>query len=49
MTSTGFSVDSSEKKSFTTLYTSGAFSRDGEIVGPKGSRAPERKCFSVNI
>ena len=48
MTSTGFSVDSSEKKSFTTLYTSGAFSRDGEIVGPKGLN-PRDLMFSKEL
>ena len=34
--SIGFSVNESDKDSFTTLYTSGAFSRDGEIVAPSG-------------
>ena len=37
MNSTGFAVKPSDKKSFTSLYTSGAFSRDGEIVGPLGT------------
>tara|TARA_B100000768_G_scaffold28709_1_gene27110 strand:- start:105 stop:1427 length:1323 start_codon:yes stop_codon:yes gene_type:complete len=37
MNSTGFSVKSTDKKSFTSLYTSGAFSTDGEIVGPLGA------------
>jgi len=37
MKSTGFSVKSTDKKSFTSLYTSGAFSTDGEIVGPLGA------------
>ncbi len=37
MNSTGFSVKSTDKKSFTSLYTSGAFSKDGEIVGPLGA------------
>ena len=48
MTSTGFSVDSSEKRSFTTLYTSGAFSRDGEIVGPQGLN-PRDLMFSKDL
>ena len=34
--SIGFSVNERDKDSFTTLYTSGAFSRDGEIVAPSG-------------
>ena len=37
MNSTGFSVKPYEKDSFTSLYTSGIYSRDGEIVGPHGA------------
>ena len=37
MNSTGFSVKTNEKGSFTSLYTSGIYSRDGEIVGPLGA------------
>ena len=37
MNSTGFSVKPNEKGSFTSLYTSGIYSRDGEIVGPLGA------------
>ncbi len=37
MNSTGFSVKPAEKDSFTSLYTSGIYSRDGEIVGPLGA------------
>jgi len=37
MKSTGFSVKPNEKNSFTSLYTSGIYSRDGEIVGPLGA------------
>ncbi len=37
MNSTGFSVKPYEKDSFTSLYTSGIYSRDGEIVGPLGA------------
>ena len=37
MKSTGFSVKPNEKDSFTSLYTSGIYSRDGEIVGPLGA------------
>jgi len=32
--SMGFSVQPSDRANFTTLYTSGAFSRDGEVVAP---------------
>jgi CubicO group peptidase (beta-lactamase class C family) len=32
--SIGFSVTPSDKESFTTLYTSGAFSQEGELVAP---------------
>ena len=39
--SIGFSVNESDKDSFTTLYTSGAFSRDGEIVAPSGLNQAE--------
>ena len=39
--SIGFSVNSKDKNSFTTLYTSGAFSRDGEIVAPSGLNRSE--------
>ena len=37
MNSTGFSVKPSEKASFTTLYTSGTYRRDGEPVGQIGA------------
>ncbi len=37
MNSTGFSVKPAGKDSFTSLYTSGIYSRDGEIVGPLGA------------
>ena len=37
MNSTGFSVKPSEKDSFTTLYTSGMYRRDGEPVGQIGA------------
>lgn len=37
MNSTGFSVKPSEKASFTTLYTSGMYRRDGEPVGQIGA------------
>ena len=39
--SIGFSVNEIDKDSFTTLYTSGAFSRDGEIVAPSGLNQAE--------
>lgn len=39
--SIGFSVNERDKDSFTTLYTSGAFSRDGEIVAPSGLNQAE--------
>tara|TARA_S200000501_G_scaffold227102_1_gene212924 strand:- start:240 stop:1562 length:1323 start_codon:yes stop_codon:yes gene_type:complete len=39
--SIGFSVNPNDKDSFTTLYTSGAFSRDGEIVAPSGLNQAE--------
>ena len=39
--SIGFSVNELDKDSFTTLYTSGAFSRDGEIVAPSGLNQAE--------
>ena len=39
--SMGFSVHSSDRASFTTLYTSGAFSRDGEVVAPSGLNQAE--------
>ena len=39
--SIGFSVNPQDKDSFTTLYTSGAFSRDGEIVAPSGLNQAE--------
>tara|TARA_Y100001980_G_C14530578_1_gene306506 strand:- start:51 stop:1373 length:1323 start_codon:yes stop_codon:yes gene_type:complete len=41
LNSIGFSVKESDKDSFTTLYTSGAFSRDGEIVAPSGLNQAE--------
>ena len=37
----GFSVNPNDKDSFTTLYTSGAFSRDGEVVAPSGLNQAE--------
>lgn len=39
--SMGFSVKPSDRASFTTLYTSGAFSRDGEVVAPSGLNQAE--------
>ena len=39
--SMGFSVQPSDRASFTTLYTSGAFSRDGEVVAPSGLNQSE--------
>lgn len=39
--SMGFSVHPSDRASFTTLYTSGAFSRDGEVVAPSGLNQAE--------
>src|SRR6056300_324805 len=39
--SIGFSVNPQDKDSFTTLYTSGAFSRDGEVVAPSGLNQDE--------
>ena len=39
--SMGFSVKPSDSASFTTLYTSGAFSRDGEVVAPSGLNQAE--------
>ena len=39
--SIGFSVNPQDKNSFTTLYTSGAFSRDGEVVAPSGLNQAE--------
>jgi CubicO group peptidase (beta-lactamase class C family) len=39
--SIGFSVNPQDKDSFTTLYTSGAFSRDGEVVAPSGLNQAE--------
>ena len=41
LTSMGFSVQPSDRPSFTTLYTSGAFSRDGEVVAPSGLNQAE--------
>jgi len=48
LTSIGFSVDPVDKKSFSTLYTSGVFSRDGEIVGPMGAN-PADLMFSKEL
>ncbi len=48
LTSIGFSVNASDRDSFTTLYTSGAFSRDGEIVGPAGLN-PAELMFSKEL
>jgi CubicO group peptidase (beta-lactamase class C family) len=39
--SIGFSVNPQDRDSFTTLYTSGAFSRDGEVVAPSGLNQAE--------
>ena len=39
--SIGFSVNPQDIDSFTTLYTSGAFSRDGEVVAPSGLNQAE--------
>ena len=39
--SIGFSVNPQDKDLFTTLYTSGAFSRDGEVVAPSGLNQAE--------
>ena len=44
LNSIGFSVNEGDKDYFTTLYTSGAFSRDGEIVAPSGLNQAEL-CF----
>jgi len=41
LTSIGFSVKPSEADHFTTLYTSGAFSRDGEVVAASGLNKSE--------
>ena len=41
LTSIGFSVKPSEVDHFTTLYTSGAFSRDGEVVAASGLNKSE--------
>ncbi|MDA8655545.1 beta-lactamase family protein [Gammaproteobacteria bacterium] len=41
LTSIGFSVKPSESDHFTTLYTSGAFSRDGEVVAASGLNKSE--------
>ena len=41
LTSIGFSVKPSEAEHFTTLYTSGAFSRDGEVVAASGLNKSE--------
>ena len=39
--SIGFNVRDNDKKSFTTLYTSGAYSRDGELVAASGLNQSE--------
>ena len=39
--SIGFSVNQTDSDYFTTLYTSGAFSRDGEVVAPSGLNQAE--------
>ena len=41
LNSIGFSVNKNDEDSFTTLYTSGAFSRDGEMVSPSGLNQAE--------
>src|SRR5210317_9367 len=41
LSSIGFSVKPNEAKHFTTLYTSGAFSRDGEVVAASGLNQAE--------
>ena len=46
--SIGFSVNPQDKNSFTTLYTSGAFSRDGEVVAPSGLNQAEL-IYSVEL
>jgi CubicO group peptidase (beta-lactamase class C family) len=48
LSSMGFSVNAKDKKSFTTLYTSGAFSRDGEIIGAAGIN-PADLMFSKEL
>jgi CubicO group peptidase (beta-lactamase class C family) len=48
LNSMGFSVNTKDKKSFTTLYTSGAFSRDGEVVGAAGIN-PAELMFSKEL
>lgn len=48
LSSMGFSVNTKDKKSFTTLYTSGAFSRDGEIIGAAGIN-PAELMFSKEL
>ena len=45
--SIGFSVNPQDKDSFTTLYTSGAFSRDGEVVAPSGLNQAELMYSAV--
>lgn len=41
LNSIGFTVKKKDKKSFTTLYTSGAYSRDGELVAASGLNRSE--------
>jgi len=48
LNSMGFSVNPKDKKSFTTLYTSGAFSQDGEIIGAAGIN-PADLMFSKEL
>ena len=48
LNSMGFSLNSNDKKSFTTLYTSGLYSMDGEIVGAAGMN-PADLMFSKEL
>lgn len=48
MNSTGFSVKAKDQKSFTTLYTSGTYRRDGEPVGQIGTNLSNVE-FSKNL
>jgi len=48
LNSMGFAVKSKDNNSFTTLYTSGLFSRDGEIIGAAGGN-PADLMFSKEL
>ena len=48
LNSMGFGVKPKDNKSFTTLYTSGLFSRDGEIIGAAGIN-PADLMFSKEL